>query len=234
VTESTLTLDVLLFGVLPYVAIVLCAAGTTERLLRHPASLTSRSTQFLENRQHFWAMVPFHYGILVVLAGHLAAGLMPRAILAWNASLTRLYALEATGLACGLLAAIGLALALVRRASVAAVRLTTTVFDWMVLALLLVQIASGVGVAIAYSWGSSWFAAVASPYLWSIGRLRPDIAAIAALPIAVKTHVIGAWLIVAIFPFSRLVHVLNLPLPYVWRRPQIVRWYRARPLSVEK
>jgi nitrate reductase gamma subunit len=234
VTESALTLDVLLFGVFPYVALVLFAAGTIERLLHHPGSLTSRSTQFLENRQHFWAMVPFHYGILFVIAGHLVAFLTPRAILGWNASLVRLYTLEATGLACGLLAAAGLALALVRRASVATVRTTTAAFDWIVLVLLLVQIVSGVGVAIAYSWGSSWFAAVATPYLWSIVSLRPDIAAVAALPLAVKAHVIGAWLLVAIFPFSRLVHVLNVPLPYVWRRPQVVRWYRARPLSLEK
>ncbi|MFQ6610595.1 MAG: respiratory nitrate reductase subunit gamma [Fidelibacterota bacterium] len=26
------------------------------------------------------------------------------------------------------------------------------------------------------------------------------------------------------FPFSRLVHVLVVPNPYLWRRPQLVRW----------
>jgi len=231
---DTIPLDVLLFAAVPYVAIALFAAGTIERLAHHPSSLTSRSSQFLENRLHFWAMVPFHYGLLVVLAGHLAAFLMPRAILGWNASLTRLYALEATGLAFGLLAAFGLALAIVRRASVAAVRITTTVFDWIVPALLLGQIVSGVAVAVAYSWGSSWFAGVATPYLWSILRLQPDVAAIAAMPIAVKTHTLGAWLLVGLFPFSRLVHVLNVPMRYLWRRPQVVRWYRPRPAALEK
>jgi nitrate reductase gamma subunit len=231
---DTIPLDVLLFAAVPYVAIALFAAGTIERLAHHPSSLTSRSSQFLENRLHFWAMVPFHYGLLVVLAGHLAAFLMPRAILGWNASLTRLYALEATGLAFGLLAAFGLALAIVRRASVAAVRITTTVFDWIVLALLLGQIVSGVAVAVAYSWGSSWFAGVATPYLWSILRLQPDVAATAAMPIAVKTHIVGAWLLVGLFPFSRLVHVLNVPMRYLWRRPQVVRWYRPRPAAPEK
>ena len=233
-TESTFPLDALALGVFPYVALALFAAGTIERLLVHPSSLTSRSSQFLENQQHFWAMVPFHYGIVVVITGHLAAFLMPSAIFAWNASLTRLFALEATGLACGLLALAGLASAVVRRASVPAVRITTTALDWIVLALLLAQTVSGVGVAIAYSWGSSWFAGVAAPYLWSIVRLRPDVAAVAALPIAVKAHVVGAWILVAIFPFSRLVHVLTTPMPYLWRRPQIVRWYRPRPVRLEK
>jgi len=234
VTDTASPLDVLLFAALPYVAIALFAAGTIERLVHHPSSLTSRSSQFLENRQHFWAMVPFHYGLLVVLAGHLAAFLMPGAILGWNASLTRLYALEATGLAFGLLAVLGLALAIVRRASVGAVRITTTVFDWIVLALLLGQLVSGVAVAVAYSWGSSWFAGVAAPYLWSLARVRPDIAAIAAMPLAVKGHVIGAWLLLGLFPFSRLVHVLNVPMPYLWRRPQVVRWYRPRSVALEK
>jgi nitrate reductase gamma subunit len=231
---DTIPLDVLLFAAVPYVAIALFAAGTIERLAHHPSSLTSRSSQFLENRLHFWAMVPFHYGLLAVLAGHLVAFLMPGAILGWNASPTRLYALEATGLAFGLLAAFGLALAIVRRASVAAVRITTTVFDWIVLALLLGQIVSGVAVAVAYSWGSSWFAGVATPYLWSILRLQPDVAATAAMPIAVKTHIVGAWLLVGLFPFSRLVHVLNVPMRYLWRRPQVVRWYRPRPATLEK
>ena len=225
-TESIVSRDVLLFAALPYVAIALFIAGTLERIVKHPDSLTSRSSQFLENRLHFWAMVPFHYGILVVLAGHLVAFATPRSILGWNASTIRLYTLEATGLAFGLLAAMGLAAALVRRASVAKVRVTTTALDWVVLGALLMQIVSGLVVAIGYSWGSSWFAAVASPYLWSILRLRPDVAAVAALPVAVKAHIVGAFLLVGVFPFSRLVHVLNVPTPYLWRRPQVVRWYR--------
>ncbi|HEY6893610.1 MAG TPA: respiratory nitrate reductase subunit gamma, partial [Rhodanobacteraceae bacterium] len=78
-TDSAFSLDLLLLGTLPYVAIVLFVAGTIERVLRHPASLTSRSSQFLENRQHFWAMVPFHYGVLVVIAGHVVAFVAPAA-----------------------------------------------------------------------------------------------------------------------------------------------------------
>ena len=152
-TESIVSPDLLLFAVLPYVALAIFLAGTLERLVRHPASLTSRSSQFLENRWHFWAMVPFHYGILVVLAGHLVAFAMPSVILGWNASTVRLYALEATGLAFGLLAALGLAAAILRRASVAMVRVTTTALDWIVLGALLAQIVSGVAVAIAYRVG---------------------------------------------------------------------------------
>jgi nitrate reductase gamma subunit len=223
--------DVLLYAVLPYVALTLFLVGSAERVLNHPETLTSRSSQFLESRQHFWAMVPFHYGILLVVAGHFVAIAMPRAILGWNASALRLYILEASGLAFGLLAAGGLALAIVRRASVPLVRATTAAFDWIVLAALLAQLVTGVAVAITYSWGSSWFAIVAAPYLLSLARMRPDIGAIVGLPVLVKSHLLGAFLLVGVFPFSRLVHVLQVPAPYLWRRPQVVRWYRPRPIA---
>jgi nitrate reductase gamma subunit len=220
--------DILAFAVLPYVAIVLFVAGTLERIARHSASFTSRSSQFLENRQHFWSMVPFHYGLLAVLTGHLIAFAMPQSILRWNAAPIRLYALEATGFAFALLAAGGLAAVIVRRSAVPSVRRFTTVADWLVLALLLLQVANGVAIAARFAWGSSWFAAVASPYLWSILKLRPDISVVAALPAEIKLHVIGAFILIGVCPFSRLVHVLAAPLPYLWRRPQVVRWYHAR------
>jgi nitrate reductase gamma subunit len=234
VTDTTLSADMLIFGALPYAAVALFCAGCLERLLRHPSTLTSRSSQFLENRQHFWAIVPFHFGILAVLTGHLVAFLAPALLTGWNLSLSRLYALEVFSLACGLLAAAGLAFALVRRASITPVRHTTTALDWIVMAVLLVQLSTGVAVAVLHGWGSSWFASLAVPYLRSLATLQPDVAAIAALPITVKIHVGGAWLLIAVFPFTRLVHVLKAPIPYLWRRPQIVRWHHARAVPLEK
>ena len=59
---------------------------TVIRWRRHPFTVSSLSSQLLENKQHFWGMVPVHYGILVVLTGHVVAFAIPRAILAWNGS----------------------------------------------------------------------------------------------------------------------------------------------------
>jgi nitrate reductase gamma subunit len=50
---------------------------------------------------------------------------------------------------------------------------------------------------------------------------------VAALPHLVQAHIAAAWLLLAIFPFSRLVHVLSVPNPYLWRPPQVVRWRRG-------
>jgi len=46
-------------------------------------------------------------------------------------------------------------------------------------------------------------------------------------------HIVLGMVIVALFPFTRLVHMLSIPLRYVTLRPgyQIVRSRRTRPLE---
>jgi len=223
----------LLFGVLPYVALVLFFLGTIARYRdRHARfAYSSLSSQFLENRKHFWGLVPFHYGIIVVLLGHLVAFLVPRQILVWNSRPLRLYILEVSALIFGVLTLVGLAAAIARRLSVAALLRVTNWRDWVVLALLAVQTLSGVAVAVLYPWGSSWYAAAAAPYLWSVFLFGPDVSVMRVMPWLVQLHVINAWLLVGFAPFSRLIHILVAPLPYLWRRPQVVRWYRGTEVA---
>jgi nitrate reductase gamma subunit len=224
-------LDLVLFAILPYVVFFTFFLVTIERYRRRSFTYSSLSSQFLENQQHFWALVPFHYGILVVLGGHILAFLLPNQILWWNSRPLRLYLLEITGLVFALLALVGLAAAIVRRLTVSKVRRVTSVGDWIVFVLLLLQIASGIGVALAHPWGSSWFAAVAAPYLWSLVKLSPEIGYVAAMPPMVKFHIVNAYLLIGFFPFTRLVHVLVVPNPYLWRKPQVVRWYGKSPAT---
>jgi nitrate reductase gamma subunit len=224
--NSALYLDTFLFAILPYMVLITFLPVTIVRYRARGFTYSSLSSQFLENQQHFWGMVPFHYGILAVLAGHLLALFLPNQILAWNSRPVRLYLLEVTGLLLAVLALIGLCAALVRRFNTSKVRVVTTIPDWILFAMLLIQIASGVAVAIFNPWGSSWFAAVATPYFVSLARLSPDLNAVAAMPLLVKFHIVNAYLVIGYFPFTRLVHVLVVPNPYLWRKPQVVRWYR--------
>lgn len=225
---NLLSWDTILFAVLPYLAVVIFLLQTVERYRTEGFSYSSLSSQFLENQHHFWGMVPFHYGIITVLAGHVAAFLIPRSILAWNSRPLRLYVLEVAALICGILTIVGLANLIVRRLTNSKARRITSTHDWILLAFLTFQVATGIYVAIFVGWGSSWFAAAASPYLWSLVRLSPDVSYVAALPWAVKLHIINAYLVIAFFPFTRLVHVLVVPNPYLWRKPQMVRWYWDR------
>jgi len=220
--------DPVLFGILPYVALFVFFLVTIQRYRSRSFSYTSLSSQFLENRLHFWAVVPFHYGILVVLAGHLLAFLLPRQILLWNSDPVRLYLLEITGLIFGILTATGLIASIIRRLRISKVGTVTTKRDWVLYLMLLFQLVTGIEIAVRLPWGSSWFAAVASPYFWSLVKFSPQVNLISPLPWLVKLHIINAYAVIGFFPFTRLVHVLVVPNPYLWRKPQVARWY-GRP-----
>ena len=222
------SLDVFLFGALPYVAMSVFLIVTIQRYRQDSFSYSTLSSQFLENQKHFWGLVPFHYGLLVVLAGHVVAFLVPRSILVWNAQPLRLYILEVSALICGLLTVIGLFMALTRRMTNTRVRGVTSKSDWVLYAMLLFQVITGVLIAIFTGWGSSWFAAAISPYLWSLVKLQPELNFIIGMPWLVKIHVVSAWFLIGFFPFTRLVHVLVIPNMYLWRRTQVVRWYGFR------
>lgn len=229
--SSSAYLDPLLFAVLPYMAFFTFFLGTIQRYRQRTFSYSSLSSQFLENQRHFWSLVPFHYGILVVIAGHLVAFLFPRELLAFNSVPIRLYILEVTALIFGLMTVVGLIASIVRRATETKIRQLTTVSDWVLYAMLFIQVASGVYVALFHPWGSSWFASSVTPYLWSILKLSPEVGTMSATPWAVKLHVINAYVMIGFFPFTRLVHVLVVPNPYLWRKPQVVRWYRNPRIS---
>lgn len=224
-------LDLLLFVVLPYVALFTAGIGMAYRYWKLPRTVSSFSSQLLEGRRHFWAIVLFHYGMLATLIGHLIGLLWPKQILAWNAQPARLYALEALSIALGLTAFLGITLAITRRATAPRLWPVTSKWDWVLLALLSAQLLTGLTVAFFFPWGAYWYHASAVPYLRSVFAFHPDAAYVAAMPVIVKLHVTGAWLLVLLIPFTRLAHMLVAPLPYFFRKPQVSRWHVARSLG---
>ncbi|HKJ67782.1 MAG TPA: respiratory nitrate reductase subunit gamma [bacterium] len=220
--------NVLLFAVLPYLAVFTLILVSIMRYLRRGFTYSSLSSQFLENKQHFWGLVPFHYGIITVLFGHFVAFLIPQSILWWNSKPARLYVLEVFALIAGIFTLIGLINLIIRRSSDSKARITTTTADWIVLGILGFSVLTGLYTAIFYRWGSSWFASTMAPYLWSVLKLNPNLNYVTPIPLIFKLHIIAAYVIVLLFPFTRLVHILVVPNPYLWRRPQVVRWYWNR------
>ncbi len=213
---------------LPYLAIVTFLVGTIYRYRARGFQFSSLSSQFLEGESLFWGSVPFHFGILAAFFGHLFAWLIPEGVLLWNGHPARLIALEVTGFAFGLSALFGLSLLYIRRLTNPRVRMVSNKMDHVIELLLLAQIVLGLWIAVSQRWGSSWFAADLSPYLWSIFTLSPQIDAVSAMPLVIQLHIIGAFLIIAIFPFTRLVHILVAPLHYLSRPYQQVMWYWDR------
>ncbi len=217
-----------LFIALPYVAIVVFFLGAIHRYRATGFKYSSLSSQFLDGGGIYIFAVLFHWGILVVFLGHLIAFLFPQATLAWHSSAVRLIADEVVIFTFGLSVLIGMAGLFIRRMSRPRIRVVTSRMDIAVELLLMAQFVFGLWIALGYRWGYYWFAADMSPYLWSIVKLSPQVEAISAMPWVIKTHIVGAFVILGMVPFTRLVHLLVAPFHYIWRPYQQVMWYWDR------
>lgn len=218
--------SIFLYAVIPYLAVAIAVLGGIWRYKTDRFSYTSQSSQFLESRALFWGSTSWHYGILMILGAHVVALVIwdPWASLLSNP--TRLYALEAIGLAFSILAIIGVAILSLRRLFVRRVTSVTSRMDWVLLVVLVAQVILGLWVAIGYRWGSQWYTAAAVPWLHSLFKLNPKVEYITALPAVVQVHTVLGFAIVALFPFTRLVHIVTFPVTYLWRSYQVVVWNR--------
>ena len=221
-------LNNVLFIALPYVAVTVFLVGAIHRYRATGFKYSSLSSQFLEGRGIYMFAVLFHWGILILFVGHLGAFLLPKVFLALHSDPTRLVALEVVALTFGISVLVGLAGLFLRRFSYPRLRVVTSRMDIVIELLLLAQIVLGLWIALGYRWGYYWFAADLSPYLWSILTFSPRIDAISAMPLVIKTHIVGAFIILGMIPFTRLVHFLVAPFHYIWRPYQQVIWYWDR------
>jgi len=224
-------LDFLLFGAFPYVALIVFLIGSIYRYLQKGYQVSSLSSQFLEGKQLFFGSQFFHWGMVILFLGHLIGFLVPSAVLAWNGSPVRLLILEFSAFGFAITSLVGLLLLIKRRLTTKRIKVVSNKMDYVVYAVLLLQIISGVGIAYFGRWGSSWFASVMTPYLRSVFALNPNVDLIAQLStsnamalLMVKTHIVTAFLIIGIIPFTRFVHFLVAPFDYIWRKYQLVIW----------
>ncbi len=214
--------NILFFVVFPYLSLAACVSVTIYRAVYRPFTISSLSSQLLERKKLFWGNISFHWGINLVLLGHLGALLLPKGLTLWNGEPLRLYLLEATGLALGIWATAGMVILLYRRLTEARVKVVTTPMDLIVLGLLLLSGVTGLLTATVYRFGSYWFTGVFTPYLLGLLTLQPNTALVAPLPWIIKLHVINFFVMLAVFPFSRLVHIVAFPLEYLTRPWQVV------------
>jgi nitrate reductase gamma subunit len=217
--------NLFLFGVFPYLAVALAVFGGLYRWRRLGDTMSARSSQLLESRLQGFGAVPWHAAILLILLAHLLAALFPHAFEWLLGDSTRLYLLELTGLALGMLAVAGIAVLIARRFSLTT---STSRMDWLVLLALLLQAASGVYIALVLRWGSGWFLHTGAPWLAALARFDPQINRIVFLPFVVKLHFVNAFVLIALLPLSRLMHVVTIPISYLWRPPQLVSWRGSR------
>lgn len=221
-------IDAFLLIGLPYLAIVTAVVAAYWRWHAHRFTFSARSSQFLEAPRLLWGSAPWHIGIFVVLLGHLLALLFPAV---WAAAMSVpgiLAGVEVVGAAAAVLAIVGLVLLIVRRITSPRVQAVTTTMDLVVVGLLLAQVGLGLASAVQLRHGALWATGTVVPYIWGLVTLRPDMATVVDFPMIFKLHIVGAWLLILILPFTRLIHLLSLPLGYLWRAPQLVIWSSTR------
>src|SRR5579875_11742 len=221
-------IDSVLFIALPYLAIFVCVFGSIYRIRRQPITYSSLSSQFLENQGLLWGSVPWHIGILLILLGHFIAFLMPSL---WQGAMSHavvLAGVESLGLGLAIVCTVGLVVLGVRRITSARIQAVTSGMDLIVLLLLLAQVGLGLATAVMYRSGALWCSATTTPYVWSIVSFHPDMSFVQDMPVIIKGHIVGAWLLILLTLFSRLIHMFAVPFQYLFRPPQQVVWTDPR------
>src|SRR5262252_7665720 len=136
--------NTLLFGVYPYVCLVVLLIGSLIRFDREPYTWKSDSSQMLRKGQLRLGSNLFHYGVIIVILGHFAGFLAPHWAVDWALSPVahQLLAMVVGGIA-GLIAITGLTILLHRRLADPRIRLNSRKWDIAVAMLLWLQLALG-------------------------------------------------------------------------------------------
>ncbi|MFI2368033.1 respiratory nitrate reductase subunit gamma [Streptomyces sp. NPDC018833] len=223
------TLGVLLWVILPYVVLVLFIGGHVWRYRYDKFGWTTRSSQLYESRLLRIGSPLFHFGILVVLIGHIGGLLIPHS---WTEALgitEQTY--HVTAVVLGTIAGVstlgGLAILIYRRRTVGPVFSATTRNDKLMYVMLTLALVLGLAATVAANiiGGGYDYRTTISPWFRSIFYLQPDPALMTGVPLLFQLHALSALALFAIWPFTRLVHMLTAPLGYL-TRPYIV--YRSR------
>lgn len=223
-----------LFGIYPYIALTVLIFGSIARYETEPFTWKSSSSQLLRRRQLIIGSVLFHVGVLVIFFGHLGGLLTPIWIfdaLGISHGAKQLLAVIAGGVA-GVMALAGGGMLFHRRWTDPRIRRTSSFADIGILALLLAQLVLGVGtifVSLQHLDGHEMTKFMS----WAQGIFTFDGQAasyIEDVALVFKLHLFLGLTIFLLFPFTRLVHMLSVPVRYLWRPGyQIVRSRRKTP-----
>ena len=225
-------LQIFLFGVYPYVALTIAIIGTWVRFDLSQYSWKTGSTQMLRSKNMRLASNLFHVGIIVVLLGHLFGMLTPhflydRFISAGN---KQILAVVVGGIA-GVFCWFGLVMLLWRRFTDERISHTSTFSDKLVLVLLFIQLNLGlISIFTSVKHLDGYTMMNLAGWAQDITVLRPWQAAarIEQTDLIYQLHMALGITLIAIFPFTRLIHIISAPIWYFGRRYQIVREKRSQ------
>lgn len=224
-----------LFGIYPYIALSVAIIGSIARYERDPFTWKTSSSQMLRRKQLIMGSVLFHIGVLIIFVGHFVGLLTPIAIfdaLGISHGFKQVGAVIVGGIA-GVMALVGGGMLFHRRWTDPRIRKTSSFADIAILAMLLAQLVLGL-LTIFASLGHLDGHEMTKFMSWAQGivTFQANAAAnIADVAFIFKLHLFLGLTIFLVFPFTRLVHMLSVPVRYILRPGyQVVRSRRAEPL----
>lgn len=220
----------LFWDIVPYMTLAIFVVGTWWRYRYDKFGWTTRSSQLYEHRLLRIGSPLFHFGILVVIVGHVIGLVIPQS---WTDAIgmsEHVYHVQALvlGAIAGAATLAGALILVYRRRTRGPVFTATTWNDKLMYAVLLAAIMAGLATTLLGSGvvgEESNYRETVSPWFRSIWILQPRGDLMAQASLAFHIHVAIALILFALWPFTRLVHAFSAPVAYLFR-PYIV--YRSR------
>ncbi|HJZ41098.1 MAG TPA: respiratory nitrate reductase subunit gamma [Bacteroidales bacterium] len=216
----------LLFTYLPHISMAVFWFGLITRIVKASKSIQANSSQFLSRKGLRLGSNLFHFSIIFVFIGHFTGLFTPEKLyhLFFTTETKRIIALI-MGSVFGLLSLTGIIILIYRRISIDRIRLNSSVQDYFIIFLLLTEIMLGM-ISITQT-ASSSVENYAALGIWAqkIITFQPDAASVIAdHSIIYKLHIVAGLLIFIIFPYTKLMHMIVMPVAYYVRSGyQLVR-----------
>ncbi len=227
-------LNEFLFGIYPYLALTVLLLGCLIRFDREPFTWKSDSSQLLRKGQLRVGSNLFHYGVLVVVAGHFIGFLAPDWAVSWaiDPAQHQLLAMTVGGIA-GAIAIVGLSILIHRRLADPRIRHNSRKWDIAIVFMLWLQLALGLlTVPLSAQHMDGAMFEVITGYVKGIVTFQHGAAGlIADTPLIYRLHIFLGFTIFLVSPFTRMVHIWSGAgaLAYLFRPYQLVRTRRSGP-----
>ena len=227
------SLDIFLWVAFPWLASAAFIIGFFWRWRTDQFGWTTHSSQIYESKLLRLSSPLFHYGMMFVIVGHIMGLAIPKSWTRGMGISDHTYHLIATipGTIAGIAVILGLAGLLYRRVVNHTVFLSTSRSDKVMYVFLAAAILSGFFATVSTQvFGGAHgydYRETISPWLRELVIFSAQPELMVDVPWQFKVHVLAGFTLLAVWPFTRLVHVFSAPVGYV-SRPYVV--YRSRDI----
>lgn len=224
-------IDQLLWVIFPYICLAVFVVGHIFRYRNDQFGWTAKSSEFIEKKQLMIGSLLFHLGIFPVILGHISGLGIPKPWMQAIGVNDHLYHIGAVyiGSFFGFMTLLGMIILTARRFTKSTVRKLSSTSDLIVNVILLFIVFMGMYATLVTNTVTPDFDYRTTISVWfrQLFILKPDAALMASVPLSFKLHVLSGFLILAMWPFTRLVHAWSVPLNYVGRSYIIYRKNRT-------